>query len=128
MLGEHWSFLGVISDRDVAAFFHTCDVTVLPSVNSTEAFGMVQIESMVCGTPVIASDLPGIRQPVIDTKMGRIVPPRNSAALAEAIIAVLDEGDCYREEAPEIARRYSPDSTAAAYELIFKELLHTNGS
>ncbi len=126
-LGEHWSFLGVISDREVASFFQTCDVTVLPSVNSTEAFGMVQIESMVCGTPVVASDLPGIRQPILDSKMGRIVPPRDSKALAEAIISILAEGDCYRGNAAEIALRYSPQATAAAYETIFEELLTTNG-
>ena len=126
-LGDHWSFLGVISDLEVSAFFHTCNVTVLPSINSTESFGMVQVESMTCGTPVVASDLPGIRQPILDTKMGRIVPPRNPKALAQAIISVLDEGDRYRGNAAEIARRFSPQSTAADYEAIFKELLNPNG-
>jgi glycosyltransferase involved in cell wall biosynthesis len=126
-LGEHWTFLGVISDSEVSAFFHTCHVTVLPSINSTESFGMVQVESMTCGTPVVDSDLPGIRQPILDTKMGRIVPPRDPKALAEAIISVLGEGDRYRSNAAEIAMRFSPQSTAADYEAIFKELLNSNG-
>jgi len=126
-LGIHWTFLGVISDVEVAAFFNTCQVTVLPSVNSTEAFGMVQVESMICGTPVVASDLPGIRQPVLDTKMGRIVPPRNPAALANAVIEILDEGNLDREIGKGIALRYSPESTAEEYESIFKRLLSANG-
>jgi glycosyltransferase involved in cell wall biosynthesis len=126
-LGEHWKFLGIVSDKDLAAFFHVCDLLVLPSVNSTESFGLVQVEAMICGTPVVASDLPGIRQPVLDTKMGKLVPPRNPEALAEAIISVLNEGDRYHGDAAEIAMRFSPQSTAAGYEAIFKELLNPNG-
>jgi glycosyltransferase involved in cell wall biosynthesis len=128
-LGEHWQFLGVVSDHDLAAFFHVCNLLVLPSVNSTESFGLVQIEAMTCGTPVVASDLPGIRQPVLDTRMGRLVPPRNPRALAEAVISVLAEGDRSLREgyAAEIAQRYSPQATAANYEAIFKELLSLNG-
>ncbi|MFN2299880.1 MAG: glycosyltransferase family 4 protein, partial [Anaerolineales bacterium] len=54
-LGERWTFLGVLPPDAMAAFFKSCDVTVLPSINSTETFGLVQIESMICGTPVIAA-------------------------------------------------------------------------
>ena len=57
-LGERWRFLGVISDIELAAFLSLCDVLVLPSINSTESFGMVQVEAMTCGTPVVATDLP----------------------------------------------------------------------
>lgn len=126
-LGNHWTFLGVISDRDVASFFHVCDLSVLPSINSTEAFGMVQIESMTCGTPVVASNLPGIRQPIIDTGMGKLIPPRDSQALAEAVISILDNQGSYNFDAKEIKERYSPNSTAMQYENIFKELLSQHG-
>ena len=114
-LGEHWQFLGVVSDHDLSAFFHVCHVLVLPSVNSTESFGLVQVEAMICGTPVVATDLPGIRQPVLDTHMGQLIPPRNPAALAQAVIEVLDAGDRYRGNADEIAARYSPQATATHY-------------
>ena len=127
-LGEHWTFLGIISDAEVAAFFRCCQVTVLPSVNSTEAFGMVQVESMVCGTPVVASDLPGIRQPILDTGMGQIVPPRNPEAIARAVIAILDKGEPDRQIAREISICYAPDSTAKAYETIFTRLLNVHAS
>jgi glycosyltransferase involved in cell wall biosynthesis len=72
--GDRWKFLGTLDSAAMAAFFHTCDVTVLPSLNNTETFGLVQIESMMCGTPSIASNLPGVRQPVTITGMGKVVP------------------------------------------------------
>jgi hypothetical protein len=66
------------------AFFAACDVVVVPSLNSTETFGLVQVEAMLCGTPSIASDLPGVRRPPRMTGMGEVVPIGDSSALAEA--------------------------------------------
>lgn len=123
-LGSHWTFLGRVSDRDLAAFYHTCDVLVLPSINSTESFGMVQVEAMICGTPAIATDLPGVRQPVMTTGLGRIVPLRDVDALAEAIVSVLVASEQVApEERAALAEQYAPDTIAAAYEAIFKGLL-----
>ena len=42
-LGQHWTFLGVLDSKEFSAFFHTAELTVLPSINSTESFGMVQV-------------------------------------------------------------------------------------
>jgi len=121
-LGDHWRFLGVLDPPQMALFFRACDVTVLPSLNSTESFGLVQIESMLCGTPVVASDLPGVRQPVQTTGMGRIVPRRDAAALADAVLEILD----HREEMlvdPSVLRStYSPDAVAAKYLALFEEV------
>jgi glycosyltransferase involved in cell wall biosynthesis len=119
----HWTFLGVISPIELAAFFRTCDVTVLPSINGTESFGMVQIEAMSCGTPVVASDIPGVRQPVLTTGMGRIVTPRDAVALEKALIEVLDQRDEFRGNGPVITRRYAPDTVAKEYEDLFRELI-----
>jgi glycosyltransferase involved in cell wall biosynthesis len=64
-------FLGLLGrDQDVADFYAACDVLVLPS--RTECFGLVQVEAMLCGTPVVVSDIPGAREPVRVTGMGRI--------------------------------------------------------
>ena len=122
-LGSHWSFLGVIPDAELAAFYRVCDVTVLPSINSTEAFGIVQVEGMMSGTPVVATDLPGVRQPILTTGMGLIVPPRDPQALAQALIKIMDQDNHNHGRGAEIARDYAPQTTAAKYEAIFQELL-----
>ena len=96
---------------------------MLPSINGTESFGMVQIESMSCGTPVIATDLPGVRQPVIETGMGEIVPPRDAPALAQALNRLLDRPEDYCGEANTIQQRYAPATVAAQYETLFQKLI-----
>jgi glycosyltransferase involved in cell wall biosynthesis len=84
---------------------------------------MVQIESMSCGTPVIASDLPGVRQAVKTTGMGKIVPPQDARALASALIEVLDRPNGFVKDPAEIKTRYSPDTIAAEYEEVFRRLI-----
>jgi glycosyltransferase involved in cell wall biosynthesis len=122
-LGAHWKFMGILPPHEFAAFFHAAEVTVLPSINSTESFGMVQVESMSCGTPVVTSDMPGVRQPVLLTGMGKIVPPRDAAALAQALIDILDHPAQYRGDSQLIAQRLSPQAVATEYEALFAELL-----
>ena len=68
---------------EMAKFYPNIDLLVLPSLNSTEAFGLVQIEAMMNGVPCVASNLPGVRQPVWTHHMGRIIPIGDSKALAE---------------------------------------------
>jgi glycosyltransferase involved in cell wall biosynthesis len=120
---SQWTFLGVLQQREMAAFFQSCDVTVLPSLNSTESFGLVQIESMICGTPVVASDLPGVRQPVLTTGMGKITSIGDSDALAQAILDVLANPSAFQKEAKEIRSQFEPRQTALAYMQLYEELL-----
>ena len=122
-LGDHWTFLGNLPAALLTAFYQKCEVTVLPSVNSTEAFGIVQVESMSCGTPVVASDLPGVRQPVKLTGMGCVVPPADSHALAGAIIELLDHPENYRGDVNAVIKQFAPQRIAEAYELLFKEVI-----
>jgi glycosyltransferase involved in cell wall biosynthesis len=118
-LGAHWIFLGSLTDAQQTAFYRLCEVTVLPSINSTESYGLVQVESMACGTPVIASDLPGMRVPVQMTGMGRLFPPADAPALAEALIDILDHPEQYHSRADDLIQRSTPDYVAVEYEKVF---------
>jgi len=81
---------------------------------------------MLCGAPSIASALPGVRQPVMMTGMGEVVPIADSAALAEAVIRVLNDRDKYVQPRSEIEALFSTERTAEMYEQLFEELLtHT---
>ena len=122
-LGEHWSYLGILPPDEMASFFHLSDVIVLPSLNSTESYGLVQVESMACGTPVIASDLPGVRVPVKKTGMGMLVPPADVDRLAKALIEILNNPEDYYGEPYDLLDRSQPDNVANTYEEIFAELI-----
>jgi glycosyltransferase involved in cell wall biosynthesis len=126
-LGERWKFLGIVSPAELRAFFDVCDVVTVPSLNSTESFSIVQVEAMICGTPVVASDLPGVRQPVKLTGMGKIVPPADADALAQALISILDHPEEYRGDPKAVAEMFAPSTIAAQYEALFCYLLGQDG-
>lgn len=85
-----YRFLGSLESSELGAFYQAIDMLVLPSVNRTEAFGIVQVEAMMAGTPVVTTDLPGVRMPVYESGYGEIVPVEDSDALALAIGKMLD--------------------------------------
>jgi glycosyltransferase involved in cell wall biosynthesis len=117
-----WTFLGNQNPTQMAAFYPNLDVLVVPSLNSTEAFGLVQIEAMLNNVPCVASALPGVRRPVQMTGMGKVAPIGDSVKLAESILETLGEPAKYRRDPAEIARIYDPDSVAAEYEKLFARL------
>lgn len=119
---NHWTFLGTLGAKGMAAFFPNCDVLVVPSLNSTESFGLVQVEAMLCGTPCIASNLPGVRQPVMQTGMGLVAPIGNSYALADCILQILRDRAHYVRPRSEIAARFSTERTADEYEALIDAL------
>jgi glycosyltransferase involved in cell wall biosynthesis len=77
---------------------------------------------MLCGTPCVASALPGVRQPVLQTGMGLVVPIGDSAALAAAILRIVGDRSSYIRPRAEIAAHFSTERTASAYEALFDEL------
>ncbi len=68
-------FTGKLSGQELIRAFQEADLFILPSINSNEAFGLVLIEAMACGVPVIASNLPGVRQVFSDHEQGLLVKP-----------------------------------------------------
>jgi glycosyltransferase involved in cell wall biosynthesis len=117
-----WTFLGTLNPTQMAAYYPNLDVLVVSSLNSTEAFGLVQIEAMLNNVPCVASALPGVRRPVQMTGMGKVTPIGDAPALAEAILEILAEPQKYRRDPAAIARSYQPDSVAAEYEKLFEKL------
>jgi len=120
--GLDWTFLGVLNPREMTAFYGACDVTILPSINSTESFGLVQVESMYCGTPVVVSELPGVRVPVKTTGMGLLVPPGDARALADAVQEVILNRPRYVTSRSSIESSFSLERTLRGYEELFCEL------
>jgi len=120
---DHWEFLGVLGQDQMPAFFAACDVLVVPSLNSTESFGLVQVEAMLCGTPSIASNLPGVRQPPRMTGMGAVVPIGDAEALAEAIHRVLRSPEDYARPRSLIEQTFSLERTVGGYEDLFDRVV-----
>jgi len=119
----HWIFLGNLDPVQMAAFYQNLDVLTVPSLNSTEAFGLVQIEAMLNGVRCVPSALPGVRQPVMMHGMGRVAKIGDSADLAEAILEVLNEPQKFKGDVESIKRSYDPDTIAEEYENLFKRLM-----
>lgn len=102
-------FLGKIEEEKMAEFFSGLDVFVLPSTNSLEAFGMVQVEAMKCGVPVVASDLYGVRTIVQKTKAGLISKAGDEKDLANCIIKVLQNREYYTKELKYLDEHFSTE-------------------
>jgi glycosyltransferase involved in cell wall biosynthesis len=120
----NWQFLGSLNPEQMAAFFPNLDLLVLPSLNSTEAFGLVQIEAMMNGIPSVASELPGVRQPVRRHGMGRIFPIGDSNGLTNAILEVLSHKENYKVNSMPFSI-YEPERVAADYEALFEKIKKT---
>ncbi len=118
-----WKFLGNLSQQQLAAFYPNIDVLVVPSLNSTEAFGLVQVEAMMNNVPCVASALPGVRWPVQMHAMGKAVPVGDASALAEALLEIFAGKEQYRCDTAALAHQYDPDTVAAEYEMLFEHLL-----
>ncbi len=88
-IGDRVSILDEIND--VSTYYHAASVFVLPSIARSEAFGLVQLEAMACGKPVVNTDLDsGVKYVSLDKVTGLTVSPADATALAEAINFLLD--------------------------------------
>jgi glycosyltransferase involved in cell wall biosynthesis len=118
---------GIVPPHEIADLFTVADVLVLPSINATESFGLVQVEAMLRGVPVVASNLPGVRQPARMTGMGEIAPIGDSAGLAEQILKVLGAPDRYFRPRDVIRSMFSPDKTLSDYEALYRSVVGRRG-
>ena len=121
------SFTGELNPENMFEFYRRIDLLVLPSVNRTEAFGIVQAEAMLSGIPVVASDLPGVRAPIKLTDNGELAAAGNPKALMQAIIKVMENRLPPRsisEKAVKVFRRIRPLTSTRIFFTVRQILIH----
>jgi len=95
---EAITFFGTVTFEKLIELYTTSTVFVLPSINRLEAFGIVQLEAMACSTPVVVSNIPGVKE--VAGEGGFLAEPKDPDSLAEAICKILSN----REKAREMGR------------------------
>lgn len=130
-LQERIRFHGQLSDSELQHLMTRADALVLPSIERTEAFGVVLLEAMRAGKPVIVSSVPGsgIMSVVEDGISGLMVPPEDHKALADAITALRDSPDLTREMGHNGRQRFLDyfqiEVVATRIEKLYSNLLST---
>jgi len=119
--GIEVEFLGEIDPKNMFEFYRKIDLLVLPSVNRTEAFGIVQVEAMRYGVPVVSSDLPGVRVPIQLTGSGRLIPVGNVAvlerAMNEMLVGIWDRKDIISQA----KKCFELQESLSNYECVFQQ-------
>lgn len=107
-LGEKVKLLGFIEDADLESYYAACDIFCLSSVSKTEAFGIVQIEAMSCGKPVVATTIEGSGTHWVNAhgESGLNVPPCDDKALADAFVAIAGDQERYAQFCEGARKRY----------------------
>jgi len=90
-IGDRVSFVGYVEGEPLAALYHAAHVLAAPSLY--EPFGIVALEGMICGKPVVAADVGGLREIVLDGQTGFRVPAGDATALAGALVKILTDAD-----------------------------------
>ncbi len=124
-LSKRVTFMGEVPEEELPLYYHACDIFVLPASEQSEAFGIVQLEAMACGKPVVCTELgTGTSYVNIDGQTGLVVPPRDPAALAGAIERLLNDPGLREEMGQRAKERVEKefshermiDTTLALYE------------
>jgi rhamnosyl/mannosyltransferase len=99
---------------DLVPYYHACDIFALSSCEPSEVFGIVQIEALACGKPVVNTDLStGVPEVSVDGITGRTVPIRDTAALGGALREILSDKEEYKKFSEnavrEVAKRFTKE-------------------
>ncbi len=124
--GNNIIFAGRASDEDLPKYYNLADLFVLPSIDGSEAFGLVLLEAMASGKPCIASDIPGVRGVIKENVTGSLAEPGNADDLKNKILSLLNGrersermGRAGRERAEE---KYSWGKAGVLLSDIFKDI------
>ena len=116
-------FAGFTKNDRVPHYLHQMDVFVVPSVMSSETFGVAAVEAAACGLPVIASDIGGLPEVVVDGETGFLVPPRAPDAIAEKLLLLVENLPLRRKMGEEarkfVERNYIWEKNAGKMERLY---------
>src|SRR5256714_9076242 len=118
------NFVGSLDQQKLALYYAAADVCAVPSL--TESFGLVALEAMACGTPVVGTRVGGLQTLIAEGESGLLVPPGDDEALAEAIAQVLTDHRLrthLAHGARERAEHYTWQSVGAQMEALYAQIL-----
>jgi glycosyltransferase, family 1 len=128
-LEDKVKLLGRISFEELGAYYEFCDIFCLPSTERSEAFGVVQIEAMAFGKPIISTSIKGsgVDWVNLNNISGIIVPPKNANKLAEAIMKLLTDEKKYQQLSIGAKKRYeevfTKDKMVDKFKNLYLEIL-----
>lgn len=111
-------FTGYVCEEDKTRYYRTADVFCAPNTGN-ESFGIILLEAMATGAPVIASNIEGFAYVVAHEQEGLLVPPRNATALADALVELLADADRRRE----MGRRGQEKASQFAWDRVSQQVL-----
>lgn len=122
-------FTGYIPQQDLPSYYAACDVFTLPSVSPLEGFGIVQLEAMACGKPVVTTTIPGPSEVDAEELATIHVPPKDVEALAGAISKLLNNNSLAKKMGENgkrlVAEKYTWSKIVADLLEIYKTSLAT---
>ena len=125
-LNDRVVFVGPVDDYWLPSYYSATDVVVLPSTSRLEAFGIVGLEGMASGKPLILSDIPGVRD-VISENEGYIVEPLDPSAIAKALDKIWNAPEMAREMGERgrlrVEKLFSWEKVAKDIENVFTDVL-----
>jgi glycosyltransferase involved in cell wall biosynthesis len=129
-LDHNVKFFGVVDTKDLPSLYHSADVFVLPSINKdgkTEALGVVLLEAMASGCPVIGSNVGGIPDIITDGENGFLVPEQDLGTLSKKIVVLLSDYSLakqFRQRGYETVRtRFSWDVISLQFSDAYEQVL-----
>ena len=119
-------FFGRVESSDLTTYYSLADVVALPSVMRGEAFGIALLEALACGTPVVASSIPGVKDVLkSNDSVGRYVAPRDIVALSHALIKIAHQKKNVTERCRQFALdNYSVEKIVSKYVELYLSLNH----